>query len=95
MELPKGGEETAEVLASVGGSWRRKKRRRKRMRSDTHLWEDGSSSSEEREREREREREQADLESPTKVPTLSILARSELNLFEGYSCALLVLILKW
>ncbi|XP_067094187.1 phosphatidate phosphatase LPIN2-like isoform X1 [Osmerus mordax] len=74
MELPKGSEDTAEVLASVGGSWRRKKRRRKRMRSDTHLWEDGSSSSEEREREREREREQADLESPTKVPTLSILA---------------------
>uniref|UniRef100_A0A8C7WKF1 phosphatidate phosphatase n=1 Tax=Oncorhynchus mykiss TaxID=8022 RepID=A0A8C7WKF1_ONCMY len=52
IELPEGAEETFES-PPTSGSTRRKKRRRKRIRSDSHLRDDGSSSSDERERERE------------------------------------------
>uniref|UniRef100_A0A674E9N7 phosphatidate phosphatase n=1 Tax=Salmo trutta TaxID=8032 RepID=A0A674E9N7_SALTR len=61
IEFPEGAEETFEG-PPTSGSTRRKKRRRKRIRSDSHLRDDGSSSSD----EREREREQAEQESPSK-----------------------------
>uniref|UniRef100_A0A8C7G877 phosphatidate phosphatase n=1 Tax=Oncorhynchus kisutch TaxID=8019 RepID=A0A8C7G877_ONCKI len=70
IELPEGAEETFEG-PPTSGSTRRKKRRRKRIRSDSHLRDDGSSSSD----EREREREQTEQESPSKEElTTSMLA---------------------
>uniref|UniRef100_A0A8C7UTX1 phosphatidate phosphatase n=1 Tax=Oncorhynchus mykiss TaxID=8022 RepID=A0A8C7UTX1_ONCMY len=70
IELPEGAEETFES-PPTSGSTRRKKRRRKRIRSDSHLRDDGSSSSD----EREREREQTEQESPSKEElTTSMLA---------------------
>ncbi|KAG7271820.1 hypothetical protein CRUP_017897 [Coryphaenoides rupestris] len=56
---------------------RRKKRRRKRIRSDSHLREEGSSSSDEREKEKEKEREHAEQESPAKEQYVSSLQASK------------------
>ncbi|KAM6980672.1 phosphatidate phosphatase LPIN2 [Aplochiton taeniatus] len=79
MEVPSEPEEAPEEPAPSSGTaaTRRKKRRRKRIRSDTHLWEEGTSSSEEREREREKGREHSEQESPVKEDTTMLMINSK------------------
>jgi len=107
MERPEeAGEENGEGTPSGGGGGppaRRKKRRRKRIRSDSHLREEGSSSSDEREKEKEKEkeREHAEPESPAKeqyVGSLQVrsvaLRWKKMSLTGGYGFGSMYLLYK-